>query len=187
MTVRCDATSTLRARLRVATQVDHQALDKLLGRLDLADRHQYAEFLSVQLRARIGVEQWLFRHCPVQWLPPSQLPALQRDLEWLGCPVDEMAAPVFSTPSLTPDTWLGAAWVLAGSSLGNRMMERELANRVPASWPMAFVRDEDMPRYFKALRPVLEDARPNLPAEWAAHSVFAHFLKIAKEAMVATV
>lgn len=187
MPVRCHTAPTLRAGLRDATQADHQALDTLLGRLDLADRRQYAEFLSVQLRARIGVEQWLFRHCPDQWLPPSQLPALRRDLEWMGYSVDEAAAPVFSAPSLTPETWLGAAWVLAGSSLGNKMMERDLATRVPASWPMAFVRDEAMPRYFKALRPLLEDTRPNLPSEWAANAVFAHFLIIAKEAMAATV
>ncbi len=178
---RLEAAPALRAQLRAATQQDHQSLDDMLGPLDLSDRHDYARFLDVQLSARLGVEQWLFQHCPYEWLPPSQVSLLRRDLEWLGHVADEASAPAFVAPAITPNAWLGAAWVLAGSSLGNKMMERELAPRVEPSWPMAFVRDEAMPRYFKALHPLLQDREPNLPAEWAAHAVFGHFLSICEK------
>ena len=181
MAERCGIAPGLRAQLRAATQKEHQSLDDRLGSLDLADRRDYACFLDVQLRARLGVEQWLFQHCPYEWLPPSQISLLRRDLEWLGHASDEASAPAFVAPAVTPDAWLGAAWVLAGSSLGNKMMERELAPRVAPSWPMAFVRDEAMPRYFKALRPMLEKVTSNPPAEWAAHAVFGHFLAICEE------
>ncbi|MAS85480.1 MAG: hypothetical protein CL953_06415 [Erythrobacteraceae bacterium] len=181
MPARCEKAPGLRAQLRAATQSDHQSLDDMLGSLDLADRHDYIRFLDVQLRARLGVEQWLFQHCPYEWLPPSQITLLRRDLEWLGHTVAEGSAPAFVAPAVSPSAWLGAAWVLAGSSLGNKMMERELAPRVAPSWPMAFVRDEAMPRYFKALRPLLESNQQDLPAEWAARAVFGHFNSICGE------
>ena len=183
MSARCDHAPTLRAQLRAATRVDHDALDHALGRLDLADRRDYVQFLDAQLTARLGVEQWLFQHCPYEWLPPSQVSLLRRDLEWLGHTAGEANSPAFVAPAITPDAWLGAAWVLAGSSLGNKMMERELAPRVAPSWPMAFIRDEAMPRYFKALRPLLESSRSNPSAEWTAHAVFGHFLTICERHM----
>ena len=65
------------------------------------------------------------------------------------------------------------------------MMERELAARAPASWPMAFLRDQGMPRYFKALRPLLEDTAANPAAENTAQAVFAHFLVVAEQGLLA--
>ena len=114
---------------------------------------------------------------------PELADEFRRDLEWLGHTAGEANSPAFVAPAITPDAWLGAAWVLAGSSLGNKMMERELAPRVAPSWPMAFIRDEAMPRYFKALRPLLESSRSNPSAEWTAHAVFGHFLTICERHM----
>lgn len=176
MSARCEPAPALRASLRAATQIDHDALDRALGRLDLAERRDYARFLSVQLRARAGVEEWLMRNAPGEWMPPSTASLLRRDLDWLGEPGDEETAPAFDPEAETQDAWLGAAWVIAGSSLGNRMMERDLAERVPGHWPMAFLRDGAMPAYFKALRPKLENSATNQAAERAAKAVFAHFL-----------
>lgn len=175
MSARCNSAPALRARLRAATQDQHALLDSTLGRLDLADRGDYARFLRVQIDARLGVEQWLFRHCPAEWLPPSQVTLLRRDLEWLGATFEDGRAPALTTPGFSSQAWIGAAWVLAGSSLGNKMMERDLAARAPSNWPMAFLRDRSMPQYFKAILPMLDGTQPNLPAEWAARAVFAHF------------
>lgn len=184
MPARCDSAPQLRARLRAATQDNHQSLDKALGRLDLADRSEYACFLSVQARARDGVERWLARYCPEEWLPPEQSRLLGSDLAALGAGTDS-PSPAFDHGDGGPVAWLGAAWVLAGSSLGNRMMERDLSARAPAGWPMAFLRDDAMPRYFKALRPLLEGTDINPGAERAASAVFAHFQAVADHHLIA--
>jgi|TARA_R100000049_G_scaffold5356_1_gene16006 heme oxygenase len=189
MTARCSTAPALRARLRTATQDDHQELDDALGRLDLADRHDYACFLRLQSRARIGVESWLARWCPQEWLPPAQTGLIESDLSALGCArADgfEENIPAFTYASQGPLAWLGAAWVLAGSSLGNRMMERELTSRAPEGWPMQFLRDETMPAYFKALRPLLASDEINPGAERTARAVFAHFSREADRRLVAT-
>ena len=175
----------MRASLRAATQDDHEALDAALGALDLAERRDYARFLSVQLRARAGVEQWLACTAPGEWLPPAVTGLLRRDLDWLGYPEVRDTAPTFTNAPSGADAWLGAAWVLAGSSLGNRMTERDLARRAPENWPMAFLRDTAMPDYFKALRPVLEKTEANPAAEQGAKAVFAHFLQETENQLMA--
>ena len=187
MTARCGTAPALRAKLRAATHDDHQKLDDALGRLDLADRHDYACFLRVQSRARIGVESWLARCCPAEWLPPAQTDLIEADLAALGFSADGLDedAPAFTHGDEGPVAWLGAAWVLAGSSLGNRMMERELASRAPAGWPMQFLRDETMPAFFKALRPLLASDEINPGAERTARAVFAHFSREADRQLVA--
>ncbi len=175
MPARCADAPLLRAALRAATHEHHQQLDNLLGRLDLAERHDYACFLEVQLSARLGVEQWLYLNAPAHWLPPSQVSLLRRDLDWLGYDARSTRGPDFIAPVDSPEAWIGAAWVLAGSSLGNRMMEREVADRAADNWPMAFLQDQAMPRYFKALLPLLQDTATNVAAEKTARAVFAHF------------
>ncbi|GAB5350138.1 biliverdin-producing heme oxygenase [Alteriqipengyuania sp. 357] len=185
MMARCGNAPELRARLRAATHEQHQRLDTTLGRLDLADRGDYARFLKVQANARHGVEAWLGRYCPAKWLPPSQAALLAADLSALGDKAGLEDAPGFDLADQGPVAWLGAAWVLAGSSLGNRMMERELSARAPAGWPMAFLRDDAMPAYFKTLRPLLAQADPNPGAERIAAAVFAHFQREADRQLAA--
>ena len=185
MPARCATAPQLRAALRAATHEHHQKLDDLLGRLDLADRRDYARFLDIQLSARRGVEQWLYLNAPAHWLPPSQVSLLRRDLDWLGHEAGNAPAPSFSAPANDRHAWIGAAWVIAGSSLGNKMMERELSARAPASWPMAFLQDKSMPHYFKALRPLLEDSTANPAAQDTAQAVFAHFLAGAELGLLA--
>ena len=102
MTARCGTAPALRAKLRAATQDDHQELDDALGRLDLADRHDYACFLRVQSRARIGVENWLARCCPPEWLPPAQTGLIEADLAALGCAEVDAMAPTTSPPKTNP-------------------------------------------------------------------------------------
>ena len=188
MTARCSTAPALRAKLRAATHDDHQKLDDALGRLDLADRHDYGCFLRGQSRARIGVESWLARCCPPEWLPPAQTGLIEADLAALGCvgsDTPDEDVPAFAHADEGPVAWLGAAWVLAGSSLGNRMMERELTGRAPEGWPMQFLRDETMPAFFKALRPLLASDEINPGAERTARAVFAHFSREANRQLVA--
>ena len=179
MLARCNDAPALRSRLRAATQDNHQSLDDALGRLDLAVRSEYACFLRVQVQARRGVERWLASVCPPEWLPPSQVALLESDLSELGCASDNSHT-AFALGDEGPVAWLGTAWVLAGSSLGNKMMERDLSARAPVDWPMAFLRDPAMPAFFKALRPLLASTEINLGAERAAFATFAHFQAVAE-------
>ena len=107
MSARCIDAPALRARLRAATRNEHQSLDDALGRLDLADRGDYARFLRVQSRARHGVQKWLESTCPPEWLPPSQADRLDRDLAALGCEAED-DAPDFTCADEGPVAWLGA-------------------------------------------------------------------------------
>ncbi|MEX0341168.1 MAG: hypothetical protein AB3N06_01140 [Erythrobacter sp.] len=76
---------------------------------------------------------------------------------------------------------LGACWVLAGSSLGNRAILARLG-KSGLQRPVAFLSDTRMTAYWKQLRPLLE--RPHsLPddraALAAAQATFSHFNAVA--------
>ena len=78
---------------------------------------------------------------------------------------------------------LGVAWVLAGSSLGNRAILKEV-QRITAddhsdSWPCAFLGDEAMLSFWKRLRQRIERPASSSEVEAAsraAAAVFDHFL-----------
>lgn len=148
-----DGGPELREQLRQATAEIHAGLDKTVGHLPMASDRDYAAFLSAQHSARSAVERALAAMPPASLsAPPSQLALLKSDLNDLG------ARPAGFAEYLrlaTPNAALGAAWTLAGSSLGNRAM---LAHRRKAGLAGAerFLSDERMPRYFAQLRQVLE-------------------------------
>jgi heme oxygenase len=90
-------------------------------------------------------------------------------------------------PSFSPDsgTALGAAWVLAGSALGNRAIAKAVTRIGGGSWPAAFLGDGAMMAFWQGLRARIE--RPASPKEAegaaeAAAAVFAHFLRVAEQA-----
>ena len=173
---------TLRHALRDACDADHRLLDDSMASLDLAQRADYARFLSIQLAARVGVEVWLERHCPAVIRPPSQRALVAADLAELGCE-SVAGGPAFDAPEGADP--LGVAWVLAGAHLGNRAMLAGLAKSGKQMPPVRFLSDPAMIDYWARLRPLLE--RPADPATTraaiaAAKSVFAHFQALAKSA-----
>ncbi|EAQ28961.1 hypothetical protein NAP1_15218 [Erythrobacter sp. NAP1] len=150
-------------------------------------RADYARFLSLQYAARRPVEAWLDHHAPIECLAPAQTPRIAEDLAALGHDLPPPATS-FAISSSQDDaslaaSALGAAWVLAGSSLGNRAILGEMrkSGSDAASWPHAFLGDEDMLTFWKSLRRQIErpaDLAEVQAASAAAKSVFDHFLRI---------
>ncbi len=168
---------TIRDYLRDGTSVSHEDLDKTLGALVEGSRADYAAFLDIQYRARLGVERWLVHHCP-NAAPPQQSHLIERDLAALGHPLAK-SAPAFAGPPA--DGVLGVCWVLAGSSLGNRAILARISKR-DAQWPTAFLSDTRMTAYWRSLLPKL--AAEVCPSEdhakiVGARATFAHFNAVA--------
>lgn len=175
-----DAHSTppgLRTHLRSATHDAHQALDDAMAQLDLARPRDYARFLQIQYAARIGVEAWLVRQAPAELTPPAQCPALAADLSALDRPLP-LDQPLFDAPEHAEP--LGVAWVLAGSSLGNRAMLADLRKGGHTDRPTAFLGNEEMAAFWHDFRPRIDTSEADGKAAVAsARGTFAHFSAIA--------
>ncbi|MEL7216911.1 MAG: hypothetical protein AAGK01_00605 [Pseudomonadota bacterium] len=130
------------------------------------------------------MERWLAETAPKDLLPPAQCPLIEQDLASI-----DQAAPSalleFRIPSSTfkESHALGAAWVLAGSSLGNLSILKELRRAGHADWPCAFLGNQEMLAFWQNLRRRTE--RPAgidgvEAASAAATAVFDHFLRLAQ-------
>jgi heme oxygenase len=161
----------------------------------------YARFLALQHAARAPVEAWLETHAPADLCPPVQTPLIARDLAALGLAVPPPAAAfAIGKDRRTPagisagagagaaGEALGAAWVLAGSALGNKAILREMQRASRAAggeWPCAFLGDAAMLTFWQRLRARLEQpasAADASAAATAASAVFAHFIAHASNA-----
>lgn len=174
--------ASLRQQMRAATAPLHDALDAAMGPLGMADGPDYARFLQIQHSARLPIESWLQSRCNPADLPPVQSALLEQDLRELG---HAPAPPAPFSPSAKADV-LGAIWVLAGSSLGNRVI---LKRRREAGFVSAnrFLADEAMPAFFNRLRPRLDQGvgpQDAAPAIASAHCVFETFLTLVQRAPV---
>lgn len=178
---------TLRQCLRKTTAPLHDRLDAAMRPpADWLVRAQYGQFLSAQYQARLAVEQWLSVSAPEDLKPPEQTPLLARDLAELGETLPA-ASFAFALENEGPPSVIGAAWVLAGSSLGNRAMLRDMQRALPddAHWPAAFLSGDAMTRFWQALRARIETPASPQEVEIAVHAaahVFEHFLTIAENA-----
>lgn len=179
------AGTDLRAHLRAATMAAHDLLDAAMQAASgWQTRNDYAAFLSLQHSARAPIEDWLAAHAPRECLPPPQTPLIARDLALLGEPIPA-PAPVFTLGRTGAGHALGAAWVLAGSALGNRAIARQVARIGGGAWPDGFLGDAAMMHFWQTLRARIESGGALAQAEAATHAaeaVFAHFLAAAKAA-----
>jgi heme oxygenase len=185
-TAGAEATADLRTHLRGATMAAHDLLDHAMQAASgWQTRADYARFLALQHSARAPLELWLARHAPGDLVPPPQTPLLARDLAALGSGLPAPGLgfdPGFTSSSTGPGTALGAAWVLAGSALGNRAIAKQVTRIGAGAWPSAFLDDPAMMAFWQGLRARIE--RPARAAEaegaaQAAEAVFAHFLAVA--------
>ena len=172
----------LRGHLRAATMAAHDLLDHTMQAASgWQTRADYGRFLSLQHTARAPVERWFADHAPPALHPPAQTPLIAADLAALGIGLPAPAAPFAMTPDSAGEV-IGAAWVLAGSALGNKAIlkhMRRASGQTGDRWPAAFLGDGAMLAFWQGLRVVLE--RPANPAEAsaataAASAIFAHFL-----------
>lgn len=143
--------------------------------MPLSSTGDYASFLGAQFAARAAMEDAFAATSPgMLGQPPKQTQLIVADLAELG---HAAPAPV-SAPHLRGEARaLGAAWVVAGSSLGNRAMLAQ-RKKVGLSGADRFLSDGAMPAYFKQLLDVLESPENHVPLEAVfdgAHAAFALF------------
>lgn len=169
--------ATLRDELRNSTKQCHDALDAAVRPWALGE--DYLTFLHVQFEARLPFEDWLDSNAPAGLKPPAQTPLLLADIEQSG------GSRSFDgggqACQLTPASFLGVAWALAGSSLGNRAM---LARRrkLDLAGPVSFLSDAAMTEYWTSLLPLLDqrvDRAEFGPVQAGALAVFARFQSVA--------
>lgn len=165
---------TARFALRAATAGDHDLIDGLYSRFDLAQAAHYRAFLSAQADAFIPVEAAIDRVDLTglldDWQQRRRSAELTADLLDLGTqPEPATDIPVYSRAEA-----LGAIYVLEGSRLGGRV----LARSVPAGLPRRFLGAGE-PSLWRVLIEVLDK---NLVTEeqlsaatGAARAVFARF------------
>jgi heme oxygenase len=177
---------SLRMHLRAATMAAHDLLDQAMQAVSgWQTRAGYARFLALQHAARVPLEAWLADNAAADLEPPRQTPLIARDLAALGQRLPA-ASPAFTPLGASArGEALGAAWVLAGSALGNKAIAKQVARIGGGAWPTAFLGDEAMMAFWQGLRARIE--RPAEPAEAegaarAAEAVFAHFLAVAERA-----
>ncbi len=182
---------SLRASLRGATARAHDLLDgSMRAAAGWTTRADYARFLALQYAARMPVEAWLIQNAPHDICPPAQCALIAADLAAMGKQLPQSAAP-FEFTSAGDDAdqadfgALGAAWVLAGSSLGNRAIRAELHRAAKAEggapWPDSFLGDERMLAFWKHLRDRIENPADHVATQSAcraAVAVFDHFIAI---------
>jgi len=158
----------------------HDRIDEAIGSLSMADGADYARFLLIQYTARQPIETWLIEALEPANVPPPQTPLIADDLAQLDIPLPPSKRAQNASGFMPPHEGdpLGALWVLAGSSMGNRaiMARREKAG---LDGPTRFLSGTSMPSYFGELRDRLEQACAHEQAEPViamANAVFANFL-----------
>lgn len=180
----------LRQTLRGATASAHDLLDGTMREAaGWTTRKDYTRFLSLQYAARLPVEAWLEANAPDDLRPPAQAALIAKDLGDLHEDLPETAPEFAIAPQQHADEntdraqALGAAWVLAGSALGNRSILAEVRRTAQdngaTDWPTTFLGDSAMIEFWKGLRKQLEvgaEAETVDLASQAAATVFQHFI-----------
>jgi len=126
---------TVRFRLREATRPEHDAVDALFSRFDLARREDYAAFLARQAAAHVPVEDALDRagagSIIEDWPQRRRSYLIQADLAALGVKAETpVASPAFDSRAAV----LGGLYVLEGSRLGGTVLRRGLPPGTPQNF-----------------------------------------------------
>ena len=173
-------TKNLRLHLRESTAPAHDRLDAAMrARADWETREGYSRFLAMQWSARHSVENWLDAHAPPALRAPKQTALIEADLAALGAPVTPLA-PRFVHEAHGKAAALGIVWALAGSSLGNRAILKDVRRAAPdgAQWPSSFLADDAMLAFWSTLRRQIErpaNADEAEAARRSASALFEHF------------
>ncbi|HEY6964986.1 MAG TPA: biliverdin-producing heme oxygenase [Erythrobacter sp.] len=183
---RAEPGESLREQLRAATMAAHELLDHAMQAASgWQTRADYARFLSLQHAARVPLEAWLADHAPAHLEPPRQTALIASDLAALGLGLPAASHAFAPSDNRDPGAALGAAWVLAGSALGNRHIAKQVERIGGGAWPAAFLGDAAMMAFWQSLRTRIEQPADPAEAEGAtraAEAVFAHFLGVADAA-----
>lgn len=171
MVASSDPKGSLRACLKSRTRARHDLLDRTMRQAGWSTPASYARFLQIQFFARSAIESWLDRESLFPEMP-RQAALIAADLAELGATLPPHTNDFSLEDHVEP---IGIAWALAGSSLGNRVIQRE----IPSGMPVRFLSDRAMEAYWRRLRTELDAPATGHDAEAAAAaagSVFDHFL-----------
>ena len=178
-----------RAALQRATEETHRALDEGLAADGLGRMDPYLRFLAMQAQVLPPLERALeaggLERALPGWIATRRAGALAEDLRALGLgPLPEIDVPVPEGPAI----W-GMAYVLEGSRLGARVLERQadasddplirdnhrfLSQRTSLAWPV----------FLQALEGALSGAAERRAAADAAVRTFALYHRAANAAPV---
>nr|AGU09946.1 hypothetical protein [uncultured organism] len=121
--------ASVRGALRTATADNHERLDAMFGKFDLADPAAYRSFLRAHARALLPIEELIAAAGrPDGWLPRS--PLLLADLAAIG---EAGPSPMPILPPNAPGLW-GMRYVVEGSRLGGALLARSVGSGLPAAY-----------------------------------------------------
>lgn len=121
--------------LRLATANEHERVDAAFGGYLLSDRAQYIAFLKAQAKAFLPVEAAIEAAGPEDlisdWQERRRTPLLLRDLAALGVVPEGVRD--FPVPQ-SSEALLGAIYVLEGSRIGGKFLERQISPDFPRAF-----------------------------------------------------
>ncbi|SMF77034.1 biliverdin-producing heme oxygenase [Allosphingosinicella indica] len=141
-----------RAALRARTAEEHERVDALFGRFDLASEDGYRGFLAAQAGAFLPIEEALdaagIGDLVPDWHERRRGDALRADLSRLGVAIPDGAHPVFAGEADV----LGALYVLEGSRLGGSLLKKS----IQADFPRAFLDAPQPPGAWRKLLALID-------------------------------
>ena len=119
-------------RLRAATQAEHQWLEdraRILERIGSPDsrRRLVAQFHRLHADIEAAASPWLAELAGLEFAARRRTPLLAEDMADLGLPIP--ASERGSIEARSPPEALGLMYVVEGSTLGGRVIRREVASR----------------------------------------------------------
>lgn len=169
-------TEGARAALRAATRDEHERLDTLMSRFDLAERDSYRSFLLAHALALPAVEARLdaagFADLLADWPGRRRADAIAADLAALDT---APPAPLPFPPLATAAACWGAAYVLEGSRLGGAMLARQIPDTLPKFYLGAIQPPGNWRSFLEKLDTALHLPQDAAQAQDTARRVFALF------------
>lgn len=150
----------LRDLLRRETAADHQTLDDRFSALDLQQIDGYSCFLrSHHMALGYCYRTFATNDATVAFLPPNPVPELSMDILALGDKIPDDWMP----RQPLDGSWLGMAYVLAGSRLGARILLKRVLEK-PSAIPaqaIAYLESQQDPAPWKKIVEALKATKPD--------------------------
>ncbi len=165
-----------RTALRDATAAEHERVDRLFSRFNLAQEEDYRRFLLAQAAAFLPIEAALDEAEAAELVPDWPLrrrgKLLQDDLRALG---SGDPPPIAAPPLPDPAAKLGAIYVLEGSRLGGALLKRRLPDTAPRYFLTAPQKGGSWRKLLETLDMFLYRSDQLASAIGAARGVFRNF------------
>lgn len=161
--------------LRAATRDNHDRVDALFGRFDIAQPEDYRRFLQAHAAAFLGVETALdeigLERLIEDWPARRRNALIRADIAALGdTPPDPVPFPIASDAAA-----IGAAYVLEGSRLGGAVLARRIGEGLPNGYLATPLPAGAWRKFLEKLDSTLYEPSMVADAATAARAVFDRF------------